>query len=245
MLSKCYTSLLLLVLGSSASCQWISRSHEWEAGLPVRFRPSSRLSLRSSEEEPMKSPLVAHEPEPLIEAQPMTVDRLIMKRKQQRQQPSPVPSADKWWLQTMATRRNDDYSSYYPSVGRVEGPEFLLIRKWNKKNWNKKAERPAAVEESMERVSANPPEFLPSEVTTLQVKPVSRLWKTANKKKVATAVYRPPVSEKAESLTEEWDAGLQPDKMLGSDMMFHRNRLEERTGNDVDDDPNDDFELIQ
>lgn len=249
------TTLLLLILGSSAcNCQWISSGvHEWEASLAPESVPASLLSLRSSEEQPMKSPLASHDF--MIEATPITMDRQIYKKKPIRtasRKPSPVPSADKWWKETMKSRQNDGLvriTPYeYPAFpAGLEGPEFLPMplkyRKAGRKNF-KKVEKAAEPEVEMERVSANPPEFLPSEVETLQV-PTPKLRKSNPKgKKVAYSVRSDRVMSGSDDLSER--NPLIPDKMLGNDMLFHHNRLEEgsRSGNDVDD-PNDDFELIQ
>lgn len=132
----------------------------------------------------------------------------------------------------------------------------LKYRKPNKKNF-KKVQKPLEFEE-MERVSENPPEFLPSEVETLEVRRPIKFHKNkkGNKKFTSGSSSKPAVynmhSERLETsvIKESTDDSepkpLIPDKMLGNDMMFHNNRLEEksRSGNDVDD-PNDDFELIQ
>ena len=224
----------------------------------------------------MKSPLASHDflTAP-IEAQPFTVDQRLMKKRGMRlsRKPSPVPSAEKWWMETMKQRQNDgpvritpyEYPPF-PSYGGLEGPEFLPIpikyRKPNKKSF-KRVHRPVESAE-LERVSENPPEFLPSEVVTLEVRrpqvllrqeasgePNFRFRKNDLKvKKVPAAAYNMR-SERLESIISESDESdvrkpVIPDKMLGNDMLFHHNRLEEveRSGNDVDD-PNDDFELIQ
>ena len=158
MSSSSSTGLFLLsCLLASAHSQWV-RQQDWE---PVsltaesRFNPASLFALRSSEEQPMKSPLASREAGLMmsslasIEAQPLT--RASLKRDKSQQSPasgrkrSPVPSVpDKWWTETImrdARLMNDRMIRVNPyeypfasgaamgghrsSSLSVESPEFL------------------------------------------------------------------------------------------------------------------------
>ena len=126
----------------------------------------------------------------------------------------------------------------------------------------------SAVGVEMERVSANPPVFSPQDTIIMDM-PASNMVRHSSgsfsrigsqSRRVPIAGTRsqslrkltpgeaegvPPAAQPGPASSEE--PSLMPDKMLGNDMMFHSNRLEEvaRGGNEVGDDPNDDFELIK
>jgi len=255
------TFILSLVLAGTTlvSGQWIGSSME-EAALTPGSSPrfTSILSVRSSEEEHLKSPLAHHLPHSssFFASNPETA---LGRRQQDESRPVTVYRNSRRTSGPSATRRKQqaprpsryEYSSRLPDTsGFVSFPFYRtrLVAPENKKLYRKPQKLTAAArEQESGRVSSNPPEAIPAE----SVKPVEFLPPKKYNPKMFKKhhVIKPYVNPNLERETER-ETLLTPDKHLGNDMLYyHENRggvvAPFPPGNGVEDDPNADFVLIK